>query len=177
MKNIMDESSLNRSLVRMTHELIERNKGVNNMVLVGILTRGYPLAQRIAHNILQIEGTIVPVVGLDIKSWRDDLKALKLSHPEMSLDVQGKTVVLVDDVLYKGRTVRAAIDGIMSYGRPTCIQLAVLIDRGHRELPIRADVVGKNVPTSDKESVKVHLKEIDGNDKVIILEDNEELRP
>jgi len=174
MKNIMDESSLNRSLVRMTHELIEKNKGVNNVVLVGILTRGFPLAQRIAHHILQIEGTNVPVVSLDIKSWRDDLKHLNLPHPETKLDIHGKTVVLIDDVLYKGRTVRAAIDGIMSSGRPACIQLAVLIDRGHRELPIRADVVGKNVPTSESETVKVNLKEIDGTDMVIILENNEE---
>jgi len=171
MKNIMDESSLNRSLVRMTHELIERNKGVNNIVLVGIMTRGLPLAQRIANNMFQIEGLTVPVFGLDIKSWRDDLKQLEIPHPEPKLDIQGKTVVLVDDVLYKGRTVRAAIDGIMSYGRPACIQLAVLIDRGHRELPIRADVVGKNVPTSDLESVKVHLKETDGSDSVLILEE------
>ncbi|NTW95831.1 MAG: bifunctional pyr operon transcriptional regulator/uracil phosphoribosyltransferase PyrR [Erysipelotrichaceae bacterium] len=174
MKNIMDESSLNRSLVRMTHELIEKNKGVNNVVLVGILTRGLPLAQRIAHHIHQIEGTTVPVLSLDIKSWRDDLKHLNLPHPETKLDIQGKTVVLIDDVLYKGRTVRAAIDGIMSSGRPACIQLAVLIDRGHRELPIRADVVGKNVPTSDLELVKVNLKEIDGTDMVIILENPQE---
>jgi len=174
MKNIMDESSLNRSLVRMTHELIEKNKGVNNVVLVGILTRGLPLAQRIDHHILQIEGTIVPVLSLDIKSWRDDLKHLNLPHPETKLDIQGKTVVLIDDVLYKGRTVRAAIDAIMSSGRPACIQLAVLIDRGHRELPIRADVVGKNVPTSDLETVKVNLKEIDGTDMVIILENPQE---
>lgn len=175
MKNIIDESSLNRTLIRMTHELIERNKGVGNMVLVGILTRGVPLAQRISANIKQIEGTDVPVVSFDIRYWRDDLGDLKVQKPSLDLDIQGKTVVLVDDVLYKGRTVRAAIDGIMSFGRPSCIQLAVLVDRGHRELPIRADVVGKNVPTSINESVRVLLKEVDGVDAVNILEPNEKM--
>lgn len=175
MKNIIDESSLNRTLIRMTHELIERNKGVNNMVLVGILTRGVTLVQRIAANIKQIEGTEVPVVSFDIRYWRDDLGDLKIPHPTLKLDIQGKTVVLIDDVLFKGRTVRAAIDGIMSYGRPSEIQLAVLIDRGHRELPIRADVVGKNVPTSINKSVKVYLKENDGSDCVIILESTDKV--
>ncbi len=170
MKNIMDESSLNRTLTRMTHELIERNKGVQNMTLVGILTRGESLAYRIAANIKLFEGVDVPVIPFDIRYWRDDLGDVKIPQPQLQLDIQGKTVVLIDDVLYKGRTVRAAIDGIMSYGRPACIQLAVLIDRGHRELPIRADVVGKNVPTSLKESVKVYLKENDGIDAVSIQE-------
>ena len=173
MKNIIDESSLNRTLIRMTHELIERNKGVSNMVLVGILTRGVTLAQRIATNIKHIEGTDVPVVSFDIRYWRDDLDRTGLVKPDMPIDLNGKIVILVDDVLFKGRTVRAAMDGIMSYGRPQSIQLAVLVDRGHRELPIRADVVGKNVPTSHEESVKVLLRETDKSEAAIILSEGE----
>lgn len=170
MKNIMDESSINRTLVRMTQELIEKNKGTENLVLVGILTRGSSLATRIAANIKQFEGIDIPMAALDIKPWRDDMKSANLPKTKLAIDIQGKTVVLIDDVLYKGRTVRAAINAIMSFGRPQSIQLAVLIDRGHRELPIRADIIGKSVPTADMESVKVLLKEVDGVDAVNIME-------
>lgn len=173
MKEIMDENSIKRSLVRMTHEIIERNKGVEGIVLVGIKTRGEFLAARIAENIMMFENTIVPFVGFDIRYWRDDLDRTGLVKPDMPIDLNGKIVILVDDVLFKGRTVRAAMDGIMSYGRPQSIQLAVLVDRGHRELPIRADVVGKNVPTSHEESVKVLLREIDKSEVAIILSEGE----
>lgn len=170
MKNIMDESSISRTLIRMTQELIEKNKGVNNLVLVGILTRGSSLASRIAANIKTFEGVDVPVVALDIRPWRDDLKDKHFPKQTITVDLQGKIVVLIDDVLYKGRTARAAINGIMSYARPQAIQLAVLVDRGHRELPIRADVVGKSIPTADNETVKVLLKENDGMDAVNIMD-------
>lgn len=173
MKEIMDENSIKRSLVRMTHEIIERNKGVEGIVLVGIKTRGEFLAARIAENIMMFENAIVPFVGFDIRYWRDDLDRTGLVKPDMPIDLNGKIVILVDDVLFKGRTVRAAMDGIMSYGRPQSIQLAVLVDRGHRELPIRADVVGKNVPTSHEESVKVLLREIDKSEVAIILSEGE----
>lgn len=170
MKNIMDESSVSRTLIRMTQELIEKNKGVNNLVLVGILTRGSSLALRIAANIKTFEGVDVPVVSLDIRPWRDDMKDKPFPRQSLSVDLQGKIVVLIDDVLYKGRTARAAINGIMSYARPQSIQLVVLVDRGHRELPIRADVVGKSIPTADNETVKVLLRENDGSDAVTILD-------
>ena len=159
-----------RTLVRVTHEIIEKNKGVEHIILVGIKTRGENLAKRIAENIKRFEGIDVQTYGFDIRYWRDDIDKTGIAKPIMDWDVNQKTVVLVDDVLYKGRTVRAAMDGVMSYGRPQSIQLAVLVDRGHRELPIRADVVGKNVPTSHEESVKVTLKEVDGADAVLILE-------
>jgi pyrimidine operon attenuation protein / uracil phosphoribosyltransferase len=173
MKTILDESSLQRTLIRMTHELIERNKGVDQVVLVGIYTRGYTLALRMAANIEKFEQLVVPVVGLNIRYWRDDIDISGIEKPELGIDINGKIVVLIDDVLFKGRTVRAAMDGIMDFGRPAMIQLAVLVDRGHRELPIRADVVGKNVPTSILESVKVVLIENDGMDAVNILEPGE----
>ena len=173
MKTILDESSLHRTLIRMTHELIERNKGVDQVVLVGIYTRGYTLAMRMAANIEKFENVKVPVVGLNIRYWRDDIDTTGIEKPELDVDINGKIVVLIDDVLFKGRTVRAAMDGIMDFGRPAMIQLAVLVDRGHRELPIRADVVGKNVPTSIQESVKVSLSENDGVDAVSILEPGE----
>jgi len=170
MKNIMDESSINRTLVRMTQELIEKNKGTQDLILVGILTRGASLAQRMAVHIKAFEGVDLPVIALDIRPWRDDLKDQAFPKQTLPFDIRNKTIVLIDDVLYKGRTARAAINGIMSYGRPASIQLAVLVDRGHRELPIRADIVGKSVPTSEKETVKVLLKENDGVDAVNILE-------
>lgn len=169
----MDENSIARTLVRMTHEIIEKNKGVENLVLVGIKTRGETIANRIAQNIKYFEGVDVLTVGFDIRYWRDDIDKTGINKPEYDLDLNHKTVVLIDDVLYKGRTVRAAMDGVMSFGRPQSIQLAVLVDRGHRELPIRADVVGKNVPTSTEESVKVSLQEVDGSEAVIILERND----
>lgn len=173
MKTIMDENSITRTLVRMTHEIIEKNKGVENLVLVGIKTRGETIAQRIAQNIKRFEGVDIETVGFDIRYWRDDIDKTGITKPNYDLDLNHKIVVLIDDVLYKGRTVRAAMDGVMSFGRPQSIQLAVLVDRGHRELPIRADVVGKNVPTSTEESVKVSLQEVDGSDEVIILERND----
>ena len=173
MKTIMDENSITRTLVRMTHEIIEKNKGIENLVLVGIKTRGETIAQRIAQNIKRFEGVDIETVGFDIRYWRDDIDKTGITKPNYDLDLNHKIVVLIDDVLYKGRTVRAAMDGVMRFGRPQSIQLAVLVDRGHRELPIRADVVGKNVPTSTEESVKVSLQEVDGSDEVIILERND----
>lgn len=171
---ILDQEGIRRSLTRIAHEIIERNKGIDNLVLIGIRRRGVPLAERLAERIKAIEGRSVPVGILDITLYRDDLTTLAyqplVRSTEVPFPVLGKTVVLVDDVIYTGRTVRAALDAVIDLGRPRVIQLAVLIDRGHRELPIRADYIGKNVPTSRKELVSVKLKEIDGEEKVIILE-------
>ncbi len=171
---IMDEAGISRALTRISHEIVERNKGVENLALVGIRRRGGPLAERIAQKIKEIEGVEVPVGVLDITLYRDDLTTLgpqpMLHRTEVPFDVTGKKIVLTDDVLYTGRTVRAALDALMDLGRPNCIQLAVLVDRGHRELPIKADYVGKNVPTSKKEIITVRLKEIDGRDEVVIEE-------
>ncbi len=171
---IMDAEGIRRALTRIAHEILERNKGIEDLVLVGIRSRGVPLAQRINAKIAEIEGTTVPLGALDITLYRDDLSRLGY-HPvlhktEIPFDITDKKVVLVDDVLYTGRTVRAALDALMDLGRPRLVQLAVLIDRGHRELPIRADFVGKNVPTSRRESVNVLLAEVDGVDKVVIVE-------
>lgn len=174
---IMDEDAMRRAMVRISHEIIERNKGVENIVLVGIRTRGVPVAKRLAATIKNIENVDVPVGMLDITLYRDDLSTLAYNPivhgTQMDVDLNGKTVILVDDVLYTGRTIRAALDAIIDMGRPKAIQLAVLIDRGHRELPIRADFAGKNVPTSHKEAINVLLVEEDGKDEVIIgiLED------
>lgn len=173
MKEIMDENSIKRSLIRMTHEILEKNKGVDDIVLVGIKTRGETLARRIANNIKDFEGVEVPCIGFDTRYWRDDIDRKALQKPDFNLSINDKIVVIIDDVLYKGRTVRAAMDGLMSFGRPKAIELAVLIDRGHRELPIRADIVGKNVPTAKSEIVKVTLWEHDADEKVIILEEGE----
>jgi len=153
---------------------VEKNKGVDDLILVGIRRRGVPLAERLAEIIKQIEGVQVPVGKLDITLYRDDLTALS-DHPvvrgtDIPYDVTNKTVIFVDDVLYTGRTIRAAMDALMDMGRPHLIQLAVLIDRGHRELPIRADYIGKNVPTAKKESIKVMLREIDNEEGVVIVE-------
>lgn len=167
MKTLMDESAINRSLVRMTHEIIEKNKGVDRVVLLGIETRGATLAFRIAKLIETIEKKSVPVASLDISYWRDDVD-VKEQALKLPISVQDRVVVLVDDVLFKGRTVRAAMDGIVFNGRPQQIQLAVLVDRGHRELPIRADIVGKNIPTSLDEEVKVFLNEVDQEEQVIL---------
>ncbi|MBC7338793.1 MAG: bifunctional pyr operon transcriptional regulator/uracil phosphoribosyltransferase PyrR [Firmicutes bacterium] len=171
---IMDEEAMRRAITRIAHEILEKNKGIEGLVLVGIRRRGVPLAERLARQIEAIEGRRVPVGSLDITLYRDDL-TLRSDHPvvhrtEVPFAVQGKKVVLVDDVLYTGRTVRAALDAIMDLGRPALIQLAVLVDRGHRELPIRADYVGKNVPTSRREIIHVKLKETDDEDAVIIEE-------
>lgn len=174
MKEIMDENSMKRSLTRMAHEIIEKNKGTQNLVLVGIKTRGACLAERLASFIAVFEEE-VPFGSIDIHFWRDDLSVSNENIPEIDVDVQDKVVVLVDDVLHKGRTVRAAMDGIMHYGRAKEIHLAVLIDRGHRELPIRADYVGKNIPTSTHESVEVQTKEVDGTDGVFLLQEGEKL--
>ncbi|KMT21440.1 bifunctional pyr operon transcriptional regulator/uracil phosphoribosyltransferase PyrR [Clostridium cylindrosporum] len=171
---LLDEKSINRALIRVSHEIIEKNKGVENIVLVGIKTRGVPLAKRIAGYIEEFEGTKVEIGTLDITLYRDDLSEKnyepKVNDSDIPSDLSNKIVVLVDDVLYTGRTVRSALDAIIDIGRPNSIQLAILIDRGHRELPIRADYVGKNVPTSIDEIVQVELKEIDGIDRVIISE-------
>jgi len=171
---IMDEDAVRRALTRIAHEIIEKNKGTQNLCFVGIRTRGIPLAERLAGRVKDIEGACVPVGAMDITPFRDDLTNLSsdpdLQNTQLSLDVAGKTVILVDDVLFTGRSTRAALEAIFQKGRPAGIQLAVLVDRGHRELPIRADYVGKNVPTSRKEEIAVFLKEIDGVDKVIIQE-------
>lgn len=167
MKQIINQQAIGRSITRMAHEIIERNQGVNNLVLVGIKTRGIPLAYRLAQYLEQFEQVKVPVVELDITFWRDDILE-KGNAPEHEIDVHGKICILVDDVLFSGRTIRAAMDALIDFGRPSSIQLAVLVDRGHRELPIRADFVGKNLPTSKLERVSVRLVESDGVDEVII---------
>ncbi len=170
MKEILDENSIKRSLFRISHEIIERNKGIEDVVLIGIKTRGETLANRIAQLIHQIEGVQVPTGSLDISYWRDDSKKkVADQYPQLDIDVKDKIVILIDDVLFRGRTVRAAMDGVMHYGRAKQIQLVILVDRGHKELPVRADFVGKNVPTSLNEDVKVHLKENDGEDAVYIV--------
>ena len=162
---ILDELSLTRTIKRLSHEIIEHNNGVDNLILVGIKTRGIPFAHIIKNNIKAIEGVEVPVEDIDITLYRDDLTEItndaKLNKDEITSNVNGKTVILCDDVLYTGRTCRAAIDAILKHGRPKSIQFAVIIDRGHRELPIRADYVGKNVPTSHNEIIAVKFKEID----------------
>lgn len=171
---LMDEDSIRRAMTRIAHEIVEKNKGVEHLVLVGIRTRGVPLAERIAAEIERIEGVRPPVGTLDITLYRDDLSLLAyqptVRATEMPVDIHGKTIVLTDDVLFTGRTIRAALDALIDMGRPRIIQLAVLVDRGHRELPIRADYVGKNVPTSARESVSVALKELDGVEQVRLRE-------
>lgn len=171
---IMDSEAIRRALVRIAHEIIEKNKGVEDVVIVGIRTRGVPLAQRIAAEINAIENCEMTVGMLDITLYRDDLSTLGYNPvvhgTDINFDLSGKHVMLVDDVLYTGRTIRAALDAVIDMGRPKTIQLAVLVDRGHKELPIRADYVGKNVPTSQKETIEVVLNEIDGTDEVYIGE-------
>ncbi len=172
---ILDREGIRRSLTRMAHEIIERNKGTENLALIGIYSRGAPLASRLAGRIRRIEGSEVPVGMLDITPYRDDLDKRpaqpRVQRTDVRFPVEGKAIVLVDDVIFTGRTVRAALDAIMDLGRPRLIQLAVLVDRGHRELPIRADYVGKNVPTSRKENVSVLLEETDSEEKVVITEE------
>ena len=167
---IMDDRQIQRTITRMAHEIIERNKGAEDVVLVGIRRRGVPIARKLAEAILQVEGAEVPVGAVDITFYRDDLshasKDPTLNRTEIDFDVNGKTVVLVDDVLYTGRTVRAAMEAVIHLGRPHRIQLAVLIDRGHRELPIRADFAGKNIPTAQTEFVGVNLQQPDEEDGV-----------
>lgn len=169
---IMDESSIFRAITRISHEIIEKNKGVENLVLIGIQRRGVPLARLIAEKIKEVEGRTVPVGILDITFYRDDLSMLA-EHPvvngtEINFPITERKVVLVDDVIYTGRTARAAMEAVMDMGRPKLVQLAILIDRGHRELPIRADYVGKNVPTSRNEVINVRLKEVDGINAVTL---------
>lgn len=171
---ILDEEGMRRALTRIAHEIIEKNKGVSDVAIVGIRRRGVPLAERIVKKINEIEGATVPLGVLDITLYRDDLTTLAhqpvLHKTEVPFSITGKKVILVDDVLYTGRTVRAALDALIDLGRPEVIQLAVLIDRGHRELPIRADYVGKNVPTSKKEIIEVLLTEVDSKEKVVLKE-------
>ena len=171
---LMDEKAIARAITRISHEIIEKNKGIEDVILIGIKTRGIPIANRIASRIEKIEGKKVVTGEMDITSYRDDLKKIQLdpviNGTNIKFDINEKTVVLVDDVLYTGRTVRSALNALMDIGRPKAIQLAVLVDRGHRELPIRADYVGKNVPTSKQEIISVELLEVDGEDSVKIKE-------
>jgi len=171
---IMDATAIQRALTRVAHEIIEKNKGTADLVLIGLRSRGVDLARRLSQRLKEIDGAHVPVGALDITLYRDDLGRTG-RHPtvrktEITFSIENKKVILVDDVLYTGRTTRAAMDGLMDLGRPRVIQLAVLVDRGHRELPIRADYVGKNVPTAKTEQVQVMLQEEDGVDRVVIME-------
>jgi len=172
LSRLMDEPEIRRATTRIAHEILERNKGPEGLVLVGIAARGDDLARRLAAELKRIEGTDVRVGALDITFYRDDI-GLRAEAPEVhetriEFDISGCTVVLVDDVLYTGRTIRSAMDALVDFGRPTQIQLAVLVDRGHRELPIRPDYVGKNVPTRKDELVRVMLREVDGEDAVVV---------
>jgi len=171
--HILSENDIDRIIKRISHEILEKNKGAENLVFIGLQKRGVPLAKRIAENIEKFEGTKVKTGKLDITFYRDDIgHNIKPTAQitDISFDIEGNNVILVDDVLYTGRTVRAALDALIDFGRPKSIQLVVLIDRGHRELPIRADYVGKNLPTSQNESVEVKLKETDGIDSVVVVE-------
>ena len=172
-KIILSSSDITRVLLRIAHEIIERNKATQRLVLVGMHTRGVPLAQRLATNIESLIGLVIPVGALDISPHRDDLLSLNISpvvhHTDIPADINDKILILVDDVLYTGRSVRAAIDTLIDLGRPQSIQLAVLIDRGHREMPIRPDYIGKNIPSSKHEEIQVKLVETDGIDEVAIV--------
>ena len=170
-KEIVDGMTMKRTITRITYEIIERNKNLDNIVLAGIKTRGVFIAKRIQERLKQLEGIDVPLGELDTKHFRDDIKVDE-DTTIMTADINNRDVILVDDVLYTGRTIRAAIDNLVSLGRPARISLAVLVDRGHRELPIRADYVGKNIPTSRSEEIIVHMTEVDGQDTVLLLEAN-----
>ncbi|MCD8505961.1 MAG: bifunctional pyr operon transcriptional regulator/uracil phosphoribosyltransferase PyrR [Alkalibacterium thalassium] len=176
--SILDEVALNRALTRISYEIIERNKGIDNVILAGIKTRGVFIANRIASKISEIEGQDIPVGELDITLYRDDRHfPEEVEDPEVKgqifpVSVKGKVVILVDDVIYTGRTIRAAMDAVIDLGRPEKIMVASLTDRGHREIPIKADYIGKNIPTSKSEQVKVSMKEIDGKDAVEIIKPN-----
>jgi pyrimidine operon attenuation protein/uracil phosphoribosyltransferase len=170
---VLESSDITRAMKRMAHEILERNHGANGLVLAGIRRRGVPLAERLGNEIERIEGIRPPVGALDVSFYRDDIEIRQpadVGQTALPFDVAGQIVVLVDDVLYTGRTVRAAIEALVDFGRPRAVQLAVLIDRGHRELPIRADYIGKNLPTSSREAVDVRLAETDGADSVVITE-------
>ena len=173
-RQIMTEDGISRALSRIAHEILERNRGAKDVLLVGIHRRGVPLANRLSKRLAEFEGAHVPVGSLDINLYRDDLRERKsprvrVRRSDLPVSIQDQSVILVDDVLYTGRTVRAALDALIDYGRPTQVQLAVMIDRGHRELPIRADYVGRNIPTSRSEIVAVRLTENDGLDEVVLL--------
>ena len=173
-RQIMNQEDVRRALAGVAHEILERNRGAKELVIVGIHTRGVHLARRIAANLAEFEGIEVPVATLDVSLYRDDNRArsqsqTKLKPTDIPMGIQGKRVVLVDDVLYTGRTIRAAMDALVDFGRPQQIQLAILLDRGHRELPIRADYVGQNLPTAFNERVKVRLMETDGADEVALI--------
>lgn len=176
-KVVMSREDIRRSLARIAHEIMERNKTVENLVLVGMRTRGAPLARRLAANMEDFEGLKIPVGALDISLYRDDLSLLNVQptvqHTDITVSIDDRFVVLVDDVLYTGRSTRAAMDALIDLGRPQSIQLAVLIDRGHRELPIRPDYVGKNIPSSRDEEIQVRLIEVDGVDEVVIIRNNQ----
>jgi pyrimidine operon attenuation protein / uracil phosphoribosyltransferase len=171
---VMDGDRLARSLTRIAHEIVERNRGIEDLALVGIRERGVPIARRLATQLLEITGSQVPTGALDITLYRDDLMRQAVGpqplvrSTDIPFDLDDRVILLVDDVLYTGRTIRAALDALIDFGRPKAIQLVVLVDRGHRELPIKADYVGKNVPTSRRESVQVRLEEVDGHDEVVI---------
>lgn len=175
-KEVVDQVTMKRALTRITYEIIERNQSIEEIVLVGIKTRGIYIAARIAERLKQLENIEVPVGELDITLYRDDKKEIaqepELHSSDIPVSLEGKEVILIDDVLYTGRTIRAAMDAVMDFGRPRKISLAVLVDRGHRELPIRADYVGKNIPTAKKEEILVEMQELDGQDLIMIL--NEE---
>jgi len=170
---IIDDAGFERTITRLAHEILEKNKGPESIVIVGIRTRGEFIARRIARKIEEVEHVTLSIGSLDITLYRDDLIG-KLEQPQLKgtdimFDITDKNVILIDDVLYTGRTIRAALDELIDLGRPRTIQLAVLVDRGHRQLPIRADYVGKNVPTSSNESIRVHVKEVDGEDAVLLM--------
>lgn len=170
---VLDKEGISRTLKRMAHEIVEQNKGIEGLVVIGIKTRGAYLAEQLAAKLKEIEKSDVPVGALDITLYRDDLTEISaqpvVHSTDIDFDITGKKIILVDDVLFTGRTVRCALDELIDFGRPANIQLAVLIDRGHRELPIRPDYVGKNIPTSLKETVEVRLKELDDIDEVVVL--------
>lgn len=171
---VLDKEAMRKTLIRIAHEIVEKNKEAKDICLIGIVKRGTYLAQRIAQTIKEITAQEVPVGLLDINLYRDDLSLASeqpvIHKTEIDFDINDKIVILVDDVLYTGRTIRCALDALIDFGRPKVIRLAVLVDRGHREIPVRADYAGKNIPTSKKESVEVHLEEVDGKDEVVIME-------
>jgi pyrimidine operon attenuation protein/uracil phosphoribosyltransferase len=173
---IIDEDGLSRIITRMAHEILEKNRGSQNLVLMGMKTRGEFLAKRIFNKIKEIEKIELPLGVLDVTLYRDDFRT-RLKQPEVSVsnitfDINGKDVIIIDDVLYTGRTVRSALNALMDFGRPSSIQLCVLVDRGHRELPIRADYIGKNIPTSNYEEIKVRMNEIDGEDAIYLMDNS-----
>lgn len=177
-KVIMSQQDIQRALTRIAHEIVERNEGCEGLVFIGMMTRGVPIAKRLAEEIKDFEKVDIPIGALDISFYRDDIPYLGVQpvvrRTDIPTDISGKRVILVDDVLFTGRSIRAALDAIIDFGRPRNIQLAVLVDRGHRELPIRADYVGKNIPTAGTEDVQVRLMETDGKEEVVIIKSGEE---